>query len=72
VIFLLHVPDENALIHASGDKEARIGSPSYVEHVFRVAHQAIFGGPAEDAFWSIYGEAVLSFLPDGDALVIGY
>lgn len=71
MIFFLHIPNENALIHSGRDNKARVGSPAQVEHVLRVAHEPALGGPAHDAVGAVDGEAVLAALPDGDAFVIG-
>lgn len=71
VILFLDIPNEDALVHARRDKETGVEGPAEVEDVFSVAHEATFGRPAEDAFGPVDWEAVLAFLPDGDALVVG-
>lgn len=71
MVLLLDIPNEDPLVHASGHKEARVGRPAEVEDVLCVPHEPSLGGPAQDAFRSVDGERVLSFLPDGDAFIIG-
>lgn len=71
MILFLDIPDEDSFVHASGDKVFGVEGPPEIEDVLGVAHEFEFNRPSEYSFRAINGFAILPFLPDCDALVIG-
>ena len=70
MIFFLHVPHKNALIHASRNYKARVSSPTQVQNVLSVTHQTTLARPPHNALWSVDRETIFTTLPDADAFVI--
>ena len=71
MILFFNIPNKNALIHTWRNDEARVTSPPQVKNIFCVAHQTSLWWPAEYFIWAVDGQAILTFLPESYALVIG-
>ena len=70
MIFFLHVPHKNALIHSRRYYKARVWCPAQIQNILRMAHQTALRRPSHYALWSVYRETVFSTLPNGNAFVI--
>lgn len=70
MIFFLHVPHKNALIHSRRYYKPRVWCPTQVQNILSMTHQTALRRPSHYALWSVNRETVFSTLPNGDAFVI--